>query len=255
METIAMSMDAQAIPETFGTEAECISFELIQTLPQSVKDAALYKLCKIVEAKPTLVESFALNQVLYRTISGGVFTESADSAAKRTGCDRKTILKGLNQAVKQNILEENRRAGTSNEYRFQPIEEWLPEPVVLSKDYPKNNLVQFPSTENSQPPVETEPVLTTDDHITDSNTVVIINNLLEEQQQEVNNPVEDTPTIWRRNPDASRYCQIPPIADQNTGVEIQRQMDIEGLTAQKVVSRAIAKRCRLKGGSRSAKCR
>ena len=50
----------------------------------------------------------------------------------------------------------------------------------------------------------------------------------------------DTPTIWRRNPDATRYCQIPPIYDQETGVEIQRQMEQEGLTAQSVVGRAIA---------------
>ena len=52
--------------------------------------------------------------------------------------------------------------------------------------------------------------------------------------------IEDTPTIWRSLPDGNRYAQIPPIYNQDTGVEIQRQMDEEGLTAQSVVRRAIA---------------
>ena len=52
--------------------------------------------------------------------------------------------------------------------------------------------------------------------------------------------VEDTPTIWRSVPDGNRYAQIPPIHDQAVGVEIQRQMDEEGLTATKVIGRAIA---------------
>ena len=77
-----------------------------------------------------------------------------------------------------------------------------------------------------------------DDLKTDTNMFVV--SLKEEQQQEVTVPREDTPTIWRRNPDANRYCQIPPIYDQDTGVEIQRQMEQEGLTAQSVVVRAIA---------------
>ena len=85
-----------------------ITDEWIQNLPPELKDAALYRFCKMIEAKPTMVESFTLNQVLYRTISGGTFTESAENVASRTGCDRKTILKGLNQAVEQNILEEER---------------------------------------------------------------------------------------------------------------------------------------------------
>ncbi len=156
---------------------------------------------------------------------------------------RKTILKGLHQAVEQNILEENKRPGTSNEYSFKPVEEWLPEPVRI-KDTQKiggDIRVQFP-TETKQDIVETEPVPIVDDHIMDANTVVVINNLLkeEEQQKEVSVPAADSPTIWRRNPDATRYCQIPPIYDQDTGVEIQRQMDSEGLTAQSVVTRAIA---------------
>jgi len=230
---------------TFDTVDPGVSYEWIQSLPPEQKDAALYKLCKIVEAKPTLVELFALNQVIYRTVSGGTFTESADSAAKRTGHDRKTILKGLDQAVEQNILEENKRPGTSSEYWFKPVEEWLPEPVVRKTDIRTKNIIEFPKTHNTES-IETElqvtsnheVVLTTDYPETDLNTVVVINNL-KEQQQEVNVPPADTPRIWRRNPDATRYCQIPPIYDQDTGVEIQRQMDSEGLTAQKVLERAM----------------
>ncbi|MDF5731613.1 MAG: hypothetical protein PUP92_27295, partial [Rhizonema sp. PD38] len=57
---------------------------------------------------------------------------------------------------------------------------------------------------------------------------------------EVSIPIADIPTIWRSLPDGNRYAQIPPIYDQDTGVEIQRQMGEEGLTAQSVVKRAIA---------------
>ncbi|MBO3464460.1 hypothetical protein, partial [Aetokthonos hydrillicola] len=124
------------------TSTQQVTLAWIQTLPPELKDAALYRLCKTVEAKPTLVESFTLNQVLYRTISGNSFTESAESVAVRTGCDRKTILKGLNQAVEQNILEKNERPGTSTEYSFKPVEEWLPEPVVRKTDIRTKKVVE-----------------------------------------------------------------------------------------------------------------
>ncbi len=119
---------------------QCVS---PKSLSPELKDAALLRFCKIVEARATLVESFALNQVLYRTISGNTFTESAESVAARTGCNRKTILKGLKQAVSQNILEENKRPGTSNEYSFKPVEEWKPEPVVRIKDIRNNKIIEF----------------------------------------------------------------------------------------------------------------
>ena len=224
-----------------------VTLEWIQALPLELKDAALLRFCKTVEARATLVESFTLNQVLYRTISGNTFTESAESVAARTGCDRKTILKGLHQAVEQNILEENKRPGTSNEYSFKPVEEWLPQPVVHKTDIRTKKVVEFPKVHNTD---ETEielqatandgvvPIV--DDLETDTNTLVVINKLLEEQQKEVNVPVKDTPSIWRRLPSGNRYAQIPPIYDQDTGVEIQRQMEHEGLTAQSVVGRAIA---------------
>ena len=226
--------------------AQQVSLEWIQSLPPELKDAALLRFCKTVEARATLCESFALNQVLYRTISGNTFTESAESVASRTGCDRKTILKGLAQAVSQNILEENKRPGTSNEYSFKPVEEWLPEPPVRINDIRNNKIIEFHKThctelaEINLPPSDGV-VHIKDDPETDLNTVIVINNLLEEEQQlEVSVPVVDSPSIWRRLPSGNRYAQIPPIYDQDTGVEIQRQMDSEGLTAQKVVSRAIA---------------
>lgn len=70
-----------------GNSSGGVTLEWIQTLPQELKDEALLRLCKTVESKPTLCESFTLNQVLYRTISGNTFTESAESIAARTGCD------------------------------------------------------------------------------------------------------------------------------------------------------------------------
>ena len=226
--------------EQDSSRTKQITDEWIQSLSPELKDAALLRFCKIVEAKPTIVESFTLNQVLYRTISGNTFTESAESVAERTGCDRKTIFKGLNQAVEQNILEKNKRAGTSNEYSFKPVEEWLPQSVVRNKDTQKGKIVQFPNTENLQQAVETEPVRSKDDPEMDANKLFVVSLKEEQTTEEVSVPVKDTPSIWRCLPDGSRYAQVPPIHDQEIGVEIQRQMDLEGLTAQSVVGRAIA---------------
>ena len=200
-----------------------VSLEWIQSLPLELKDAALYRLCKIVEAKPTLVELFTLSQVLYRTISGNTFTESAESVAARTGCDRKTILKGLHQAVEQNILSENKRPGTSNEYSFKPGQEWLPEPVH-NKDTQKiggNNLVQFP-TETNVDIVADVPVHNKDDHETDLNTVVVINELLEQEQLEVSVPTEDgSRKHWKYVGQGLPRVYIPPELDQDTGNKIE----------------------------------
>ena len=220
---------------------EQVTLSWIQTLPPELKDAALYRLCKTVEAKPTLVESFTLNQVLYRTISGNTFTESAENVAARTGCDRKTILKGLNQAVEQNILEKNERPGTSTEYSFKPVEEWLPEPLRVRQS----------PTEGNPPSALDSPVVRKTDIRTKKvlefpkvqDTEEVSELQLTSIQGVVHNtdyPETDTPSIWRSSPDGRRFCQIPPIHDQEIGVEIQRQMDEEGLTAQSVVGRAIA---------------
>ena len=100
-----------------------------------------------------------------------------------------------------------------------------------------DNVVQFPSTEEL--PAD-EVVRNMDDHETDTNNLVVVNKILKKQQHEVSVPITDTPTIWRSLPDGNRYAQIPPIHDQAVGVEIQRQMEQEGLTAQFVVGRALA---------------
>ncbi|MDF5725081.1 MAG: hypothetical protein PUP91_32445 [Rhizonema sp. PD37] len=226
-----------------------ITLEWIQSLSPELKDTVLYRLCRAVESKPTLVEAFAINQVLYRTISGGTFTESADHVAKRTGCDRKTILKGLSIAVGQNILGKSDRPGTSTEYFFKPVEEWKPEPVRIADIHTKK-VIEFPLTQNTDEGENNETSLDgddsdrvvheTDDPETDPNNVIVVNKILNKQQLEVSIPISDTPSIWRNLPDGNRYAQIPPIYDQETGVEIQRQMEQEGLTAQGVVGRAIA---------------
>ena len=71
-----------------------ITLEWIQSQPQELKDLALLRLCKVVEAKPTLF------RVIYPEPSPlphhlrGTFTESAESVAERTGCNRKTVLRG-----------------------------------------------------------------------------------------------------------------------------------------------------------------
>ncbi len=53
---------------------------------------------------------------------------------------------------------------------------------------------------------------------------------------------EEKASIWRRSPDGSRYCQIPPIHEQETGVTLQAMMDSEGISAQSIVTEAIALR-------------
>ncbi len=234
-------------PEFDDDSPKGITLEWIQSLSPELKDAALFRFCRTAESKPTLVESFTLTQVIYRTISGGSFTESADNVAARTGCDRKTILKGLSIAKEQNIIEENKRPGTSSEYWFKPVEEWLPAPVVRIKDIRTKKIIEFPKIQYTEEVGFEEQLASNDgvvrnkdDHETDpNNKIVVVNKLIKEQQQVVVR-IEDTPTIWRSLPDGNRYAQIPPIHDQGVGVEIQRQMDESGLTAQSVVERAIA---------------
>ena len=58
----------------------------------------------------------------------------------------------------------------------------------------------------------------------------------------------EKPTIWRQAKDGRRYCQIPPIHDQETGVILQRMMDSEGKSAQQIVAESLALRKALKEG-------
>lgn len=64
------------------------------------------------------------------------------------------------------------------------------------------------------------------------------------KQRPSEEPKSEQPSIWRRTRNGKRYCQIPPIHEQNeqTGTTLQHMMDSEGLTAQRIVAEAIALR-------------
>ena len=109
-----------------------------------------------------------------------------------------------------NIIEENKRPGTSSEYWFKPVEEWLPAPVVRIKDIRTKKIIEFPKIQDIEE-VESEQQLASndevvlipdyletkqqldsndevvrskDDHETDSNNnLVVVNKLIQEQQQ------------------------------------------------------------------------
>lgn len=49
----------------------------------------------------------------------------------------------------------------------------------------------------------------------------------------------DKPSIWRRAKDGRRYCQVPPIHDQETGVILQRMMESTGKTAQELIGESL----------------
>jgi hypothetical protein len=65
-----------------------------------------------------------------------------------------------------------------------------------------------------------------------------------QEQQKTKQPKPEKPSIWRRTSNGRRYCQIPPIheEDERTGIALQKMMDEEGLTAQQIVAEAIALR-------------
>ena len=140
---------------------------------------------------------------------------------------RKTILKGLNQAVEQNILEKNERPGTSTEYSFKPVEEWLDSPVVRNKDIRKNQVIEFPLLQYITEPQETEEdevVPIADDPETDLNTVVVINKLLEETTtEEVNVHSSDRAKSghWKYVGQGLPRVYMPPELDQYTGKKIE----------------------------------
>jgi hypothetical protein len=68
--------------------------------------------------------------------------------------------------------------------------------------------------------------------------------LMEKARADSEPKEEEKPSIWRRTRDGRRYCQIPPIHEENheTGTRIQRMMDEEGLTAQQIVAEGISLR-------------
>lgn len=70
------------------------------------------------------------------------------------------------------------------------------------------------------------------------------------KQQQPKEPKLEFLSIWRRTKNGERYCQIPPIqeTEEKTGTTLQRMMDEEGLTAQRIVAEAIALRQAYKEG-------
>ncbi len=58
----------------------------------------------------------------------------------------------------------------------------------------------------------------------------------------------EKPSIWRRTKNGGRYCQVPPIHDETTGVTLQKMMDEEGKSAQQIVAEALELRQAMKEG-------
>ncbi len=77
-----------------------------------------------------------------------------------------------------------------------------------------------------------------------------VRELIKQQRREVQPPKFEKLTIWRRMKSGGRYCQIPPIheEDERTGVTLQRMIDEEGLLPQQIVAEAISLRQALKEG-------
>ena len=77
-----------------------------------------------------------------------------------------------------------------------------------------------------------------------------VRELIKQQRRELKQPKPEKLSIWRRTRNGVRYCQIPPIheEDERTGVTLQRMIDEEGLLPQKIVAEAISLRQALKEG-------
>lgn len=63
-------------------------------------------------------------------------------------------------------------------------------------------------------------------------------------------PFKPSPCIWRATPKGERYCQVPPIweDDHFTGVTLQAMIDREGLTAQQIIRESLELRQAYKEG-------
>ncbi|RUT01599.1 hypothetical protein DSM106972_066960 [Dulcicalothrix desertica PCC 7102] len=81
-------------------------------------------------------------------------------------------------------------------------------------------------------------------------TCEIVLNLIEERkalikaqkEQELKPKEEEKPVIWRRVPSGARYCQFPPVweDDERTGVLTQRLIDEHGMIPQTILREAVA---------------
>ncbi len=63
-------------------------------------------------------------------------------------------------------------------------------------------------------------------------------------------PFKPEPSIWRATPRGERYCQVPPIweDDHFSGVTLQAMIDREGLTAQQIIRESLELRLAYKEG-------
>ncbi|MCC5610480.1 helix-turn-helix domain-containing protein [Nostoc sp. CHAB 5834] len=199
---------------------------------------------------PAWLDDYGLNPPEFRVYAHiarragktGKCWESVVNIAKACRLCRNLTLKALQSLTeKYRFLIRNKREGETYEYSLAPQSEWAP-PVP-----PEDRCLSRAKREKAP----TDPSLqgtgsdTLEEHqpVVGEDTKVIQFKGYQERQQQDNVvvPIDfDKLSIWRRNQDATRYCQIPPIYDEATGVEVQQQMDTEGITAQKVVSRAIA---------------
>ncbi|WP_144416015.1 hypothetical protein [Calothrix sp. 336/3] len=77
-----------------------------------------------------------------------------------------------------------------------------------------------------------------------------VRELIKQQRRELQQPKPEKLSIWRRTKNGGRYCQIPPIheEDERTGVTLQRMIDEEGLLPQQIVAEAISLRQAFKEG-------
>lgn len=189
--------------------------------------------------------------IVRRAGTSGVCWESVTNIADMCMISRNSTLKALGGLTEvHKLLVRNKRVGETDEYSLAPQSEWaspVPREDRLLRRI-KRTKVQDPSLQGTGTDSLEEqlPVLQEDIK------VIPLKESFEEEQQQQSEEQEqekeevvvkvdfENPTIWRRNPDATRYCQIPPIYNQATGVEVQRQMESEGLTAQTVVERAVA---------------
>jgi hypothetical protein len=63
-------------------------------------------------------------------------------------------------------------------------------------------------------------------------------------------PFKSEPSIWRATPTGERYCQVPPIWEDDyfSGVTLQAMMNREGLTAQAIIRESLELRLAYKEG-------
>lgn len=168
--------------------------------------------------------------------------ESVPKIAKACRVCRNVTLKALHALTETyRLLIRSKRQGETDEYSLAPESEWappvLPEDRCLSRKK-REKAATDPSLQGTG-----SDTLPGHQPVPEEDTKVIPLKEYQERQQQDNVVVSvdfEKVSIWRRNQDATRYCQIPPIYDEATGVEVQHQMESEGITAQKVVTRAIA---------------